>query len=102
MSFKPFAPQQGVTKKKVIIEMDKDENGKSYLTERYLKELCESNGQFANPALNDTLYLHYKGFSKIENLDSYKNIKSLWLESNGITKIEGLENLPKLRMIYLH
>ena len=99
MSFKPLmAPP----KKRVIVELDKDENGRGYITERYLKELCETNGQFANPALNDTLYLHYKGFTRIENLDAYKNIKSLWLESNGISKIEGLENLHKLRMIYLH
>ena len=82
--------------------MDRNEDGKPYLTERYLKELCEKNGQYVNPILNDTLYLHYKGFTKIENLDSYTNLKSLWLESNGIRKIEGLDNLPKLRMIYLH
>ena len=41
--------------------MDTDENGFNKITERYLKELCEENGQFATPHLNDTLYLHYKG-----------------------------------------
>jgi hypothetical protein len=42
--------------------MDKDEDGHNILTERYLRDLCEENGQFSTPALNDTLYLHYKGF----------------------------------------
>jgi hypothetical protein len=41
--------------------MEMDENGFNKITERYLKELCEENGQFATPHLNDTLYLHYKG-----------------------------------------
>lgn len=41
--------------------MDKDENGNNIITERYLKELCEENGQYVTPHLNDTLYLHYKG-----------------------------------------
>ena len=82
-------------------QMDKDEHGKAYITDRYLKELCEENGQYTTPALNDALYLHYKGFRRIEGLDSYKNIKALWLECNGIAKIEGLENLTKLRMVYL-
>jgi len=41
--------------------METDENGFNKITERYLKELCEENGQFATPHLNDTLYLHYKG-----------------------------------------
>ena len=37
------------------------ENGNNIITERYLKELCEENGQYVTPHLNDTLYLHYKG-----------------------------------------
>ena len=84
-----------------VAQMDKDENGKNMITERYLRELCELNGQYVTPALNDALYLHFKGFRKIENLDSFKNIKALWLECNGILKIEGLENLTKLKMIFL-
>ena len=29
---------------KRLVEMDKDEDGKPFITERYLKELCEKNG----------------------------------------------------------
>lgn len=77
---------------KATVVMEKDENGNNIVTEAYLRELCEANGQYATPILNDTLYLHFKGFRKIENLESYTNLKSIWLECNGITQISGLEN----------
>lgn len=46
--------------------------------------------------------MHFKGFQKIESLEKYSELKSIWLESNGIDKIEGLEHQTKLRMLYLH
>lgn len=85
-----------------LVEPDRDENGKVYISERYLKELCEANGQYETPALNNTLYLHYKGFSKIENLEGYENLTSLWLECNGLLKIEGLDHHYSLKMLFLH
>lgn len=46
--------------------------------------------------------MHYKGFKKIEALEAYTNVRSLWLESNGITEISGLDHLKdKLYMLYL-
>ena len=97
-----FKTTQMLDTSKEPIEMDKDEDGKNMLTERFIKELCEKNGQFTTPALNDTLYLHYKGFQKIQNLESYVNLKSIWLECNGIREIDGLTHNLKLKMIYLH
>eukprot|EP00347_Sterkiella_histriomuscorum_P004474 403360327 len=82
--------------------MEKDAEGNNIITEKFLKDLCEENLQYVTPHLNDTLYLHYKGFKKIQNLEKYANLKSIWLECNGITKIEGLGHLQQLRMLYLH
>ena len=96
-SFKLEAPE-----KRKQIEMEKDESGRFIITTDFLRELCETNGQYATPKLNDTLYLHYKGFEKIQNLEKYENLKTIWLECNGILKIGGLESLTKLRMVYLH
>ncbi|EJK76531.1 hypothetical protein THAOC_01703, partial [Thalassiosira oceanica] len=56
---------------------------------------------YATPSLNDTLYLHCKGYRSIENLDEYTNLTSLWLHSNGFARIEGLDNLPQLRCLFL-
>lgn len=39
------------------------------------------------------------GFKRIEGLEKYFNLKSIWLECNGITKIENLGHLTKLRMM---
>ena len=96
-----FKLDGATSKKPGQARMDKDENGKNMITERYLKELCEENGQYTTPALNDALYLHYKGFRKIENLESFKNIRAIWLECNGILEISGLECLQKLKMVFL-
>ena len=93
---------QGKKLDRVNVEPDRDENGKIYISERYLLELCQANGQYETPALNNTLYLHYKGFTKIENLEAYENLTSLWLECNGLSKIEGLDHHYKLKMLFLH
>ena len=78
-----------------------DETGVAIITKDYLRRLCVSNGQFETPYLNDCLYLHYKGFHKIEHLDEFWAVKTLWLENNALKKIEGLEKLEQIRMLYL-
>ena len=60
-----FKPTHVYDKKKLVIDMEKDDNGVNILTEAYIRELCEQNGQYTTPSLNDTLYLHFKGFKKI-------------------------------------
>jgi hypothetical protein len=66
-----------------------------------LEACCLQNEGWHSPELNEKLILHFKGFRKIENLEAYKNVKSLFLECNGITKIENLECLPGLVSLYL-
>lgn len=39
------------------------------------------------------------GFSKIQNLEAYTKVKSIWLESNGIEEISGLDHMKGLRMM---
>lgn len=66
-----------------------------------LRELCLDNDGYETPALNESLYAHFKGFQRIEGLEAYYNLKALWLESNGLSKIENLEPLVNLRCLYL-
>lgn len=66
-----------------------------------LRAACIEHDGYETPELNDRLYLHFKGFKKIENLEPYTGLKALWLESNGIGKIEGLDHLAQLRCLFL-
>jgi len=78
------------------------DEGVPMMTPDTLRECCMRNEGWSQPKLNDRLVLHFKGFQKIERLEAYYNVKSLFLECNGIRCIENLESLPGLVSIYLH
>eukprot|EP00792_Barthelona_sp_PAP020_P010382 TRINITY_DN376_c0_g1_i1.p1 TRINITY_DN376_c0_g1~~TRINITY_DN376_c0_g1_i1.p1 ORF type:complete len:401 (+),score=166.58 TRINITY_DN376_c0_g1_i1:35-1237(+) len=71
------------------------------MTKEYLIGLCKEQDGYMTPSLNDKLYLHYKGFPKIENLEEYTGLTCIWLEGNGLSKIEGLDNQIDLKCLYL-
>jgi len=71
------------------------------MTEKTITDICEDTECFKTPNLNHQLLLHRRGFRKIENLDAYINVKTLFLEGNSIQKIENLHPLEHLRALYL-
>ncbi|CAM9952453.1 unnamed protein product, partial [Choristocarpus tenellus] len=56
---------------------------------------------YETPELNDRLYLHFKGYRKVQNLEPYLNLKALWLGGNGLSTIHGLDHLSQLRCLYM-
>ncbi len=59
------------------------------MSKEEIKRVALKHGGYATPSLNDQLYLHYKGYQRIENLEEYTNLKALWLDSNGLQTIDG-------------
>jgi hypothetical protein len=76
-----------------------DEKGNVLMTVPYIKLLCKEQKLYSTPSLNDKLYLHFKGFNKIQNLDVYTGLKTIWLEGNGLSKIEGLDECVEMRCL---
>ena len=70
------------------------------MTKAWLKAHCKENGGYGTPELNDKLYLHFKGFDKIENLEEYTGLKSVFLEGNGLEQLTGLEACTSLRCLF--
>lgn len=66
-----------------------------------IKECCVQNRGYESPELNEVLILHYKGFRKIQGLEAYTQVRSLFLECNGLRRIENLECLQVLNSLYL-
>lgn len=66
-----------------------------------VRRICIEKNLFSDPALNDKLFLNYKGFRHITGLELYSNCKALYLDNNGITEIEGLDRMTKLVSLWL-
>lgn len=88
-------------RKKLDNKAKESRDGLPEMTADEVKLSCLENNGFETPELNDKIYLHFRGFKKIENLEAYTGCKSIWLESNGFTEIENLSALQELRCLYL-
>lgn len=82
-------------------EPERNEKGDPIITHEYLVSLCESNEKYTTPYQNDKLYLNCKGFTKIQELEQYYDLKCLFLDNNSIFQIENINFLKNLKSLYL-
>lgn len=71
------------------------------MTKQMIRKICQESGLYQRPELNTKLYLHRRGFKKIENLEEYTEVQALWLGGNGIRRLENLHPLSKLKCLFL-
>jgi len=45
------------------------------MTKEHLQKLCEKDKLYRTAYLNDKIYLHYKGFRELKNLEEYTGLK---------------------------
>ncbi|KAG0627936.1 hypothetical protein M758_2G239500 [Ceratodon purpureus] len=72
------------------------------MTKDWIQNQCKKYQQYRTPTLNDRLYLQNQGFSIIENLEEYTEVKTVYLECNCIESLSGLQLMTKLRNLVLH
>ena len=70
-------------------------------TESLRKHCRKLNLYSSRLDLNDILHLQCKGITKIQGLEEFTGLTTLYLESNAISDIEGLEPVLKLSSLYL-
>lgn len=88
-------------RRKLAEKTQESKTGLPEMTKEEIRLSCIENDGYDTPELNDKLFLHFRGFRRIENLDAYTGCKAIWLDSNGFTQIEGLDKLTELRCLYL-
>jgi len=77
--------------------------GGSDMTKQELRKIIDGDRRmyYRTEELNDKLYIHYKGWRELKNLDGWTGLKTLYAECNAFSRITGLQNCTKLRSIFL-
>jgi dynein assembly factor 1, axonemal len=69
------------------------------MTKQALLDSCKQHKLYRTPQLNDKLYLNFKGFTSIANLEEYTALRAIFLEGNAIDNLEGLSCCKELRCL---
>jgi len=73
------------------------------MTREKLREIINSDKRmyYRTEELNDKLYIHYKGWNKLQNLEGFTGLKVLYAECNAFSYIQGLETCTNIRSLFL-
>jgi dynein assembly factor 1 len=77
--------------------------GGSEMTKAELKKIVDSDRRmyYRTEELNDKLYIHYKGWRELQNLEGWTGLKTLYGECNAFSYIQGLQTCTQLRSLFL-
>lgn len=77
--------------------------GGSEMTAKELRKIIDSDKRcyYRTEELNDKLYIHYKGWRELQNLEGWTGLKTLYAECNAFSEITGLQTCTKIRSLFL-
>jgi len=77
--------------------------GGTEMSKQELKKIIDGDRRmyYRTEELNDKLYIHYKGWRDIKNLEGWTGLKALYAECNAFSYISGLQNCRSLRSLFL-
>jgi dynein assembly factor 1 len=77
--------------------------GGSEMTAKELRKIIDSDKRmyYRTEELNDKLYIHYKGWRELQNLEGWTGLKTMYAECNAFSEITGLQTCTKLRSLFL-
>ncbi|CAE7582961.1 Dnaaf1 [Symbiodinium natans] len=56
---------------------------------------------YRSEELNDKLFIHYKGWKELKNLEGWTGLRALYAECNAFDRISGLSQCRNLRSLFL-
>jgi dynein assembly factor 1, axonemal len=71
------------------------------MTEAFIIEQCKKHHGYSTPELNEKLYLHHFGFSRLHGLEAFTGCTVLYLSHNALSQLDGLAALTQLDSLYL-
>ncbi|KPI85595.1 hypothetical protein ABL78_5333 [Leptomonas seymouri] len=71
------------------------------MTEKFIIEQCKKHNGYSTPELNEKLYLHQLGLSRLNGLHAFTGCRVLYLSHNALSRLDGLAALTQLDSLYL-
>mmetsp|Transcript_89664 Transcript_89664/g.159259 ORF Transcript_89664/g.159259 Transcript_89664/m.159259 type:complete len:567 (-) Transcript_89664:97-1797(-) len=77
--------------------------GATEMSKAELRKVIDSDRRmyYRSEELNDKLFIHYKGWKQIANLEGWTGLKALYAECNAFDRIAGLSSCVQLRSLFL-
>eukprot|EP00442_Polarella_glacialis_P052553 CAMPEP_0115109914 /NCGR_PEP_ID=MMETSP0227-20121206/39029_1 /TAXON_ID=89957 /ORGANISM="Polarella glacialis, Strain CCMP 1383" /LENGTH=590 /DNA_ID=CAMNT_0002508783 /DNA_START=133 /DNA_END=1905 /DNA_ORIENTATION=- len=77
--------------------------GATEMSPQELRKIVDSDRRmyYRTEELNDKLYIHYKGWKELANLEGWTGLRAIYAECNAFSSISGLSTCTQLRSLFL-